>query len=86
MSQIEENLNVPIEENPDELVKENLDVPIEENYQKKKKIQKDDMSLLQLKFDPGLCRQIYTCHVDQQDKIRQQYIKLGPYQLHLKIF
>ena len=37
MSQIEENLNVPIEENPDELVKENLDVPIEENYQKKKK-------------------------------------------------
>ena len=35
MSQIKENLNVPIEENPDELVKENLDVPIEENYQKK---------------------------------------------------
>ena len=31
---IEKNLVVPIEENPDELVKENLDVPIEENSQK----------------------------------------------------
>ena len=28
---VEENLDVPIEENPDELVEKNLDVPIEEN-------------------------------------------------------
>ena len=44
------------------------------------------MSLLQLKRDPGLCRQIYTCHVDQRVEIRQRYIKLGPYQPRFKKF
>ena len=65
---IEENLDVPIEENPDEPVEENLDVPIEENSQTK--FQKVDMISLQLELDPGLCRQIYTYHVDQRDEIR----------------
>ena len=81
---IEENLGVPIEENPHELVEENLDVPIEENSQTK--FQKVDMGSLQLELDPGLCRQIYTYHVDQQYEIRRRYIKLGPYQPHFKKF
>ena len=79
---IEENLNVPIEENPNQPVEENLDVPIEENFQTK--FQKIDMSSLQLELDLGLCRQIYTYHVDQRDEIQQCYIKLGPYQPHFK--
>ena len=78
---IEENLDVAIEENLDEPVEENLDVPIEENSQTK--FQKVDMSS-QLELDPGLHRQIYTYHVDQQDEIQQCYIKLGPYQPHFK--
>ena len=81
---VEENPDIPIEENPDEPVEENLDVPIEQNSQTK--FQKVDMSLLQLKRDPGLCRQIYTCHVDQRVEIRQRYIKLGPYQPRFKKF
>ena len=60
---IEQNLVVPIEESPDEPVEENFDVPIEENSQTK--FQKVDMSSLQLELDPGLRRQIYTYHVDQ---------------------
>ena len=60
---VEENPDVPIEENLDVPIEENLDVPIEENSQTK--FQKVDMSSLQLKLDPGLCRQIYTYHVDQ---------------------
>ena len=81
---IEENLDISIEENPDELVEENPDVPIEENSQTK--FQKVDMSSLQLELDPGLRRQIYTYHVDQQDKIQRHYIKLGPYQPRFKKF
>ena len=81
---IEENLDVSIEENPDEPVQENLDVPIEQNSQTK--FQKVDMSSLQLELDPGLCRQIYTYHVDQRDEIQQRYIKLGPYQPRFKKF
>ena len=81
---VEENLDVPIKENPDEPVKENLDVPIEQNSQTK--FQKVDMSSLQLELDPGLCRQIYTYHVDQRDEIRRRYIKLGPYQPRFKKF
>ena len=42
------------------------------------------MSLLKLKRDPRLHRQIYTCHVDQRDEIRRHYIKLGPYQPRFK--
>ena len=60
---VEENTDVPIEENLDVPIEENLDVPIEENSQTK--FQKVDMSSLQLELDPGLCRQIYTYHVDQ---------------------
>ena len=60
---VEENPDVPIEENLDVPIEENLDVPIEENSQTK--FQKVDMSSLQLELDPGLCRQIYTYHVDQ---------------------
>ena len=52
---VEENTDVPIEEN--------LNITIEENSQTK--FQNVDMSLLQLELDPGLCRQIYTYHVDQ---------------------
>ena len=44
------------------------------------------MSSLQLELDLGLCRQIYTYHVDQQDEIQQCYIKLGPYQPRFKKF
>ena len=64
---VEENPNVPIEENLDEPIEENLNVSTEENSQTK--FPKVDMSSLQLELDPRLRRQIYTCHVDQQDEI-----------------
>ena len=82
---IEENLNITIREiNPDKPVEENLDITIEENSQTK--FQKVDMSSLQLQRDPRWRRQIYTYHVNQQDEIQQHYIKLGPYQPHFKKF
>ena len=56
---IEENLDIQIEENPDDPVEENLDVLIEQNSQTK--FQKIDMSSLQLELDPGLRRQIILC-------------------------
>ena len=55
---IEENLNITIRENPDKLVEEDLDITIEENSQTK--FQKVDMSSLQVQRDPGWHRQIYT--------------------------
>ena len=81
---IEENLDITIRENPDIPVEENLDIAIEESSQTK--FQKVDMSSLQLQRDLEWHRQIYTFLVNQQDKIRQHYIKLGPYQPRLNFF
>ena len=81
---IEENLNITIRKNPNKLVEENLDITIEEISQTK--FQKVDMSLLQLQCDPRWRKQIYTYHVNQQDEIRRYYIKLGPYQPRFKKF
>ena len=80
---VEENPDVPIEENLDITIRKNPDKPVEENSQTK--FQKVDMSSLQLQLDPRWRRQIYTYHVNQQDEIRH-YIKLGPYQPHFKKF
>ena len=81
---IEENLNITIRKNPNKLVEENLDITIGENSQTK--FQKIDMSSLQLQRDPRWRKQIYTYHVNQQDEIRRYYIKLGPYQPRFKKF
>ena len=81
---IEENLDITIRENPDKPVEENLNITIEENS--KKKFQNVDMSSLQLQRDLRWRRQIYTYHVNQQDEIRRHYIKLSPYQPRFKIF
>ena len=78
----EENIDVTIRKNPNKLVEKNLDITIEENSQTKFK--KIDMSSLQLQRDPEWRKQIYTYHINQQDEIRRHYIKLGPYQPHLK--
>ena len=46
------NADVPIEKNHDIPIEENVNVPIEENSQTK--FQTVDISLLELKHDPGL--------------------------------
>ena len=68
---IRENPDEPVEENLDVRIKENLNIPIEENSQTK--FQKVDMSLLELQRDPRSRRQTYTYHVNQQDEIRTLY-------------
>ena len=45
-----------------------------------------EIDIASLERDPGLRRQIWKYHVDQQDEIRRAYIKAGPYEHILPVY